>query len=85
MWEERLRIARERQATEHQRKLEEIRDTQQRAQEFRDKQQEERRRKIHEMWRGVEEHRTLIEGRRKKIIDEENVSAFLLFYLTEIH
>jgi len=71
--EDRIRAARERQASEYRRKVGEMQEAMTHAQEVRKKQEQERRRRMEEMKRREDEHRMLVEERRKKLLDEENV------------
>jgi ATPase subunit of ABC transporter with duplicated ATPase domains len=83
--EERLRLAKERQAGEKQRKLKEIKEASEKAQEFRRKQEEERRKKVEDIRKRDEVHRATVEERRKKLLQEQNVSTsvFFLFVVVE--
>jgi ATPase subunit of ABC transporter with duplicated ATPase domains len=82
--EERLRMARERREEAQKRRMEELQEALARHQEARKKQEDERRRKIEEMKRREEEHRITVEERRKKLIDDENVSSTYRFLVAII-
>ncbi|KAK2179303.1 hypothetical protein NP493_497g02029 [Ridgeia piscesae] len=73
--EEKVRLAREKQEEERRRKIEEFRESNQRAADFRRKQEDERQRKILEARQKELDRRMTVEERRKKLFQEENVSG----------
>lgn len=72
--EERLRLVREKQQEELKRRMEGLREANSRSEEFRKRLEEDRKRRVERLRQTEEEHRVIVENRRKRIIEEENVS-----------
>ena len=70
-----MRLTRERQEEERQRKLKEFRESNEKAADFRRKQDNERQRKITEARQREFDRRSTVDERRKKLFQEENVSV----------
>ena len=68
-------MTRERQDEERRRKIEEFRESNQRALQFRRKQEDQRQQKILESRQRETDRRMTVEERRKKLFQEENVSG----------
>lgn len=72
--EERLRLVREKQQEELKRRMEGLREANSRSEEFRKRLEEDRKRRVERLRQTEEEHRATVENRRKRILEEENVS-----------
>lgn len=72
-YDERIREVREREAKERQRKLDQMLNSLQRAEEIRKKHDEERLKKRHELRMREEERRQMVDVRRKKLEEDDSV------------
>ena len=74
-----MKEVREKEARERQKKLEQMLTSLQRAEEIRKKHDEERMKKRREMKQREDEHRQLVDGRRKKMEVEDTVNNYQKF------
>ena len=70
-----MKLVRERQMEEHRRRLDELRQAQMQAMKAKQQQEDERRRRLEEIKNRDDSRRAAVEARRKRIEDEERVSA----------